>query len=292
MVGLSEQDQMIKKCCIIGLGLIGGSLGLALGKYGLARERWGNDINLMAMEEAKKRGAADKTTSSLADAVKDADLVILSAPVGQIPPLLEQIAPYLHKEALVTDVGSSKKFVVEAMQNVLPGICCLGGHPMAGSELSGMEAARPDLFQGAAYFLTPGENTSAHALQLMEKIILSIGARPLQLSPGEHDRIIAPLSHLPKLISSALVNVLGTYDEKDHHLLSLAGRGFKDTTRIAAGDPQLWLDIFASNKENLKDSLTMFLEEVKTMLKCLEQEDKDGLLALLQKAAFLRRRIP
>lgn len=291
MAGLSKGNQIIKKCCIIGLGLIGGSLGLALGKYGLAEERWGNDINPRAMEEAKERGVTDKTTSSLADAVKDAELVILSAPVGQIPLLLEKIAPYLHKKALVTDVGSSKKVVVDAMQNILPGNCCLGGHPMAGSELSGLEAARPDLFQGAVYYLTPGENTSVDAVQLMEKIILSIGARPLQISSGEHDRIIAPLSHLPKLISSALVNVLGAYAENDLHLLSLAGKGFKDTTRIAAGDPQLWLDIIVSNKENLHDSLAMFLEEVKTMLKYLEQEDKEGLFALLQKAAFLRRLI-
>lgn len=291
MAGLSEQEQVINKCCIIGLGLIGGSLGLALGKAGLARERWGSDTNPHAMEEAKRRGAAEKTTPLLADAVKDAELVILSAPVGQIPLLLEKIAPYLHKKALVTDVGSSKKIVVEAMQTVLPGTCCLGGHPMAGSELSGMEAAKSDLFQGSTYFLTPGENTSAHAVKLMEKIILSIGARPLQISPEEHDKIIAPLSHLPKLISSALVNTLDTYDEKDHHLLSLAGRGFKDTTRIAAGDPQLWLDIFAGNKENLKASLTMFLEEINKMMSCLDQEDNDGLFELLQKAAFLRRRI-
>ena len=222
MAGLSKGNQIIKKCCIIGLGLIGGSLGLALGKYGLAEERWGNDINPRAMEEAKERGVTDKTTSSLADAVKDAELVILSAPVGQIPLLLEKIAPYLHKKALVTDVGSSKKVVVDAMQNILPGNCCLGGHPMAGSELSGLEAARPDLFQGAVYYLTPGENTSVDAVQLMEKIILSIGARPLQISSGAIEYGSSQSS--AEVISSALVNVLSAYAENDLHLLSLAGK--------------------------------------------------------------------
>jgi len=281
---------IITKCCIIGLGLIGGSLGLAFGKYGIALERWGYDANLKAMEEAIKRGAVDQT-GPLPDALKGAELVILSTPVGKIPPLLEAIAPYLQKNALVTDVGSSKRVIVEAMQNVLPEVYCLGGHPMAGSELSGIEAANPDLFQEAVYFLTPVRNTPANILGLMEKIILSIGARPRQINSEEHDQIMAPLSHLPKLISSALVNVLGRYGAEDQTLFSCAGRGFKDTTRIAAGDPQLWLDIFESNKDKLMDSLTLFLEEITLMMGYLDKGDKDGLNESLQKAAFLRRHL-
>ena len=284
MVGLSKPEHIVKKCCIIGLGLIGGSLGLALGKYGAALERWGNDTDPQAMEEAKKRKAVDKT-GSLAETLYGAELVILSTPVGKIPPLLKEIAPYLHKDTLITDVGSSKKVIVEAMQALLPDRCCLGGHPMAGSELSGIEAADPDLFKEATYFLTPVSDTPADKLEIMEKIILSIGARPHLIDFEEHDRIMAPLSHLPKLISSALVNVLGNYGET---LFPFAGRGFKDTTRIAAGDPQLWLDIFESNRENLRASLTLFLKEVESMIGYLDQGDKNGLYESLQKAASLR----
>lgn len=282
-----KQKDTIKKCCIIGLGLIGGSLGLALGKYGIASERWGNDANPRAMEKAKKKGAVDKT-AALPDALEGSDLVLLSAPVGKIPALLEEIAPHLAENTLVTDVGSSKKVIVEAMQKTLPGIC-LGGHPMAGSELSGIEAADPDLFQNAVYFLTPAENTPAQKIEMMENIVFSIGARPRRINDVEHDRIMAPLSHLPQLVSYALVNVLGKYSEQDPAVFPLAGNGFKDMTRIAAGDPLLWLDILKSNKDNLKDALALFLQEIQTMLRYLDGEDKDGLYESLHKAASLRR---
>ncbi len=162
--------------------------------------------------------------------------MILATPVGKIPPLLREIAPHLSSNALVTDVGSSKRVIVEAMQN----------------------------------------------------IIYSIGARPMQISPGEHDRIMAPLSHLPKLLSVALVNVLGKYSAEDNTLLSLAGKGFKDTTRIAAGDPQLWLDIFESNKDNLRDALALLLEELQAIAVCLDGGDKTYLTNSLEKAAALR----
>jgi prephenate dehydrogenase len=234
--------------------------------------------------------AVDKT-AALPDALEGSDLVVLSAPVGKIPALLEEIAPHLDKNTLVTDVGSSKKVIVEAMQRTLPGTC-LGGHPMAGSELPGIESAGPDLFKNAVYFLTPVKNTPAQKIELMEKIILSIGARPLRINDEEHDRIMAPLSHLPQLVSSALVNVLGRYGEQYHSVFSLTGNGFKDMTRIAAGDPLLWLDIFESNKDNLKDALALFFQEIQTMLKYLDQEDKSGLHESLQRAASLRRDLP
>lgn len=289
MAALSKKN-IVKKCCIIGLGLIGGSLGLAFGKYGIAFERWGNDTDPRAMEKAVKSGAVDRT-AQLPEALEGTDLVILSAPVGKIPALLEEIAPHIDNNALVTDVGSSKRVIVEAMQKVLPGLC-LGGHPMAGSELSGIEAAGPDLFKKAVYFLTPDADTPAHKVELMEKIILTIGARPMLINIEEHDRLMAPLSHLPKLISAGLVNVLGRYGEEYQAILSLAGNGFKDTTRIAAGNPQLWLDIFESNKDNLKEALSLFLQEIQTMITYLDEEDKSGLYGSLQRAASLRRHLP
>ncbi|NLX90805.1 MAG: prephenate dehydrogenase [Firmicutes bacterium] len=291
MAELSRKKNIVKKCCIIGLGLIGGSLGLAFGKYGIAFERWGNDADPRAMEKAVKSGAVDKT-APLPEALEGAELVILAAPVGKIPALLEEIAPHVvDNKTLVTDVGSSKRAIVAAMQRVLPGLC-LGGHPMAGSELSGIEAADPDLFTKAVYFLIPDADTPTHKVELMEKIILAIRARPMLINAEEHDRIMAPLSHLPKLISSGLVNVLGRYREEYRAIFSLAGTGFKETTRIAAGNPQLWLDIFESNKDNLKEALSLFLQEIQTMIVYLDEEDKSGLYGSLQKAASLRSHLP
>ncbi len=290
MAELFKQKHIVNKCCIIGLGLIGGSLGLALAKYGVASERWGYDTDPLAMENAVGKGAVDKT-ASLPEALKEADLVILSAPVGKIPFLLGEIAPHLHRNVLVTDVGSSKKIIVGAMQKRLPG-ACLGGHPMAGSELSGVEAANPDLFQGAVYFLTPVKDTPLQKVELMEKVILSIGARPKQIDCEEHDRIMAPLSHLPMLVSCGLVNVLGRYNEQCSTIFSLAGNGFKDTTRIAAGDPLLWSDIFASNKDNLREALSLFLQEMQTMSEYLDGKDQNGIYESLRKAASLRSNLP
>ncbi len=289
MVGTFKNSCIVEKCCIIGLGLIGGSLGMALGRYGIARERWGNDLEPRAMEKAMDKGAVDQT-ASLADALRGAELVILAAPVAVNLQLLEVIAPLLGKKTLVTDVGSSKREIVEAMERRLPpGSDGVGGHPMAGSELSGIDSASPHLFRETVYFLTPGRTASQDALELMEKIALLFGARPLRISAREHDRVMAPLSHLPHLIAAALVNVLGGSSGGVGSLSSLAGGGFKDTTRIAAGDPALWSDILLSNADHVGEALDLFLREVDILRGHLERRNKDGLYNSLTTAASLRR---
>ncbi len=284
-----ESGDLVKKCCIAGLGLIGCSLGLALGKHGLALERWGYDIAPQARKEAEARGAVDKT-APLAQALDGAELIILAAPVGLIPGLLAEAAPFLAEGALVTDVGSSKRAIVEAAHKVLPpGTAFIGGHPMAGSEQPGIGRAHPDLFQEAAYFLTLESLVPEDGLELMKKIIHRIGAYPVTITPAEHDRLMAPLSHLPQLIATALVNTLAGYSRADSTIPSLAGRGFKDSTRIAAGAPYLWQDILISNRDNLLDCLDLFMQEIERLRGYLKQGDKEGLSSSLVKAASLRR---
>ncbi|MEW5921430.1 MAG: prephenate dehydrogenase/arogenate dehydrogenase family protein [Bacillota bacterium] len=261
---------------------------MALGKHNVVEERWGYDVNAWALQEARARGAVDKI-AKLPLALQDAELVILSMPVKQILKLLKEISPFLQKGILVTDVGSTKKMIVEAMENVLPpGVTGIGGHPMAGSEKAGITAADPLLLQGAAYLLTPTKKTPRAALQKIEKTILAIGAHPLILSPEEHDRLTALISHLPQFVSAALVNTLRNY-ANDHKLLqTIAGRGFKDTTRIAMGNAEMWYDIFTTNKVYLMDSLKNFLEELHALVDCLEKGKGEETVELLKTAGLLR----
>lgn len=280
---------LFKKCSIIGLGLLGGSLGMALGKYNVVEERWGHDLNLLSMAEARERGAVDKT-GELSRALKDAELVILSMPVGQIIKMLGEISPSLQKGALVTDVGSTKLRIVETMENVLPpGVTGVGGHPMAGSEQAGIAAADPSLLENALYLLTPTRHTSGRELKKLQETIRAVGARPLILKPEEHDRFAALVSHLPQMVAVALVNTLRNCGQEQEQLLTFAGKGFKDTTRIAMSEPSMWYDIFTTNKNFLRDSLQIFLEELHLLHGYLEKENEKEAKETLTKAGFLRR---
>lgn len=280
---------LFKKCCIIGLGLIGGSVGMALGKYKVVEERWGHDVNARAMVEARERGAVDKT-ADLSQALEDAELVILSMPVSQIVKMLGEISSSLQKGALVTDVGSTKQKIVETMEIVLPpGVTGVGGHPMAGSEQAGVTAANPFLLENAVYLLTPTRHTSNTKLEKLQDTIRAIRAHPFIMEPEEHDRLIALVSHLPQMVAVALVNTLRNCGQEHELLFTLAGKGFRDTTRIAMGEPSMWYDIFATNKIFLRDSLKIFLEELNLLHGYLEKGDEKETIKTLTKAGFVRR---
>jgi len=280
---------LFKKCCIIGLGLMGGSLGMALGKYNVVEERWGHDINALSMAAARERGAVDKT-GDLATALNNAELVILSMPVGQIVKMLTEISSFLKKGALVTDLGSTKLRIVETMENVLPpGVTGVGGHPMAGSEQAGIASADPSLLENAIYLLTPTWHTSSRKLKKLKDMIIAIGARPLILEPEEHDRFTALVSHFPQMLAVALVNTLRNSGQDQDLLLTLASKGYKDTTRIAMGEPSMWYDIFISNKKSLRDALEIFLEELHSLHDYLENEDEKKAKEKLIQAGFARR---
>ncbi len=283
---------LFKKSCIIGLGLMGGSLGMALGRYAISAERWGYDIDSRAMSEARERGAVDRT-APLDEALEGADLVVLSLPIRETISLLKKIAPLLSEGAIVTDVGSSKREIVQVMDAVLPfGVMGLGGHPMAGSERSGITAADPLLLENAIYVLTPTENTPHRAVETLRKAILSMKAIPVVLEPDEHDRLVALVSHLPHLAAVALVNAVKNCGEKEELLLTLAGGGFRDTTRITMGEPSVWYDIFVSNKEHLRASLEKLLREIELLVDTIERGDENRAKDNLRQAARFRRSIP
>jgi prephenate dehydrogenase len=281
------------KCCILGLGLMGGSMGIALGSNNVVGERWGYDVDALAMEKAVERGAvdnaADLNAPGLRQALQDAELIILSAPVRQSLKILEEIAPLLQKGALVTDVGSTKKKIVRAMEDLLPpGVTGIGGHPMSGSEKSGIAAADAALLKNAAYLLTPARNTPPKKLEKLQTAIRAIGAIPFILDPEEHDKLAALISHLPHLVAVTLVNTLKNSGYEQNLLHAFAGNGFKDTTRIAMGEPSVWYDIFSTNKSNLNDALNSFLKELNKLCGNLDKGNEQEVIKILAEGKLWR----
>ena len=229
-------------------------------------------------------GALDEAYESASVAVREADLLVLCTPVGTLPALLGEIARDLREGAIVTDVGSTKRSVVESAQHSLPGQArFVGSHPMAGSEKRGVEFARADLFEGAVCITTPTDHTDPSALEAVEAFWQTLGMRITRLSPAEHDRMLADVSHLPHAVAAALVAIQETSG------LKLSGKGFADLTRIAAGDPGLWRDILLDNRDNVRQSLDRLIQELQRLYRNLEERSAPEVQGWLESAAQTRR---
>ncbi|MEI6351831.1 MAG: prephenate dehydrogenase/arogenate dehydrogenase family protein [Verrucomicrobiota bacterium] len=241
----------MKKLAILGPGLLGGSLALAVRKL-LPECRiavWGRRPT--AVEEVRDAGIADIASTELAPVVEGADLVVFCVPIGAMPTLARQIVPLIVPEALITDVGSVKGPVVEAMVPIFEKAGrgkFVGSHPMAGSEQAGLTAARADLFHGAACILTPHHGLCPDALNAVAEFWKLLGCITRTLSPEEHDRTVALVSHLPHLLASALVDFVCAESPDS---VNFCGNGFRDTTRVASGPPEMWSEIFAFNRAAL-----------------------------------------
>jgi len=249
----------IRQITIIGTGLIGGSLGLALRKKKFAGRIIGCDREA-ALEKARERGAIHEGTIDPADASRGSDVVVLATPVLAIIDLIERLGPVLPSKTLMTDVGSTKLAVVERAQKVFGNKAkksFLGGHPMAGKEMSGVDYADPDLFQKAAWFFTPfeGQNVNEGVFAEFVGWIDQIGARVAMMPAGEHDRLCAWISHVPQMLSTALAAALVEEFGEDAPLLPAGGRALQEMTRISASPYSMWRDVAISNKKNLQDAL-------------------------------------
>jgi prephenate dehydrogenase len=243
----------LESVTVLGTGLIGGSIGLAMKEAGSAGRLTAYDPDASALQAALQLGAADRLAASPAEAVAEADLVVLALPVDRIPKTCWEIAHAVPASAVVTDVGSAKKEVVGEGEGAF-GERFIGGHPMAGSERQGIEAADPSLFQDAWWILTPTERTASAAYEKVSGLARLVGAKPVALSPETHDSLVARLSHVPQIVASALVELAAGAGEKDA-LLELAGTGFRDVTRIAASNPELWIAILKANRPAVLDAL-------------------------------------
>lgn len=271
-----------KKIAIIGVGLIGGSFALSLRKAGFNGKITGIGRKKENLIRAKDSGIIDEYFTVPAEGVKDADLILLSTPVGQFPLIVGNIRGHIKKGAIVTDVGSVKAEVIKKLEPLMPeGVSFVGGHPIAGKECSGADAASSELFNKTRCIITPSPNTNREALERILALWNAFGSKTVLMSPDEHDSIFAAVSHLPHVIAYVLIN---TIMDLDKDILFHGGRSLRDMTRIALSPPELWRDICSSNKENILKSLDHFLSSTLDIKKLIEKSDWDNLWQEFQKA--------
>ncbi len=276
----------LRKLSILGPGLLGGSIGLAARQRKVARRvsMWARRPD--AADQAYQLGAADEATHDLAKVIADADLVVLATPIGAMRGLVEQILPNLPAGCVVTNVGSVKYPIVTALSDALAGKArFVGSHPMAGSEQSGIDAARRDLFDNAVCIVTPREDTDKSALQLVYDFWKAIGCTVKTLPPLEHDEIVARISHLPHLVAAAVVNVVCS---DGSHPLNFVGPGFKDFTRIASGPFEMWTEICLENRQEIGRALDVLIEELAKVRAAVENSDAVELRTMLKRAKHFR----
>ena len=263
-----------RKITIVGVGLLGGSIGLAARQRRLASEVAGFVRRAASLKDCEKAGAVDFATTDLLAAVSNADLVILCTPLAQMRSLAQQILPALKRGAIVTDVGSVKAEVVRELESIIAkaGAHFIGSHPMAGGEKMGVLAARADLFECAVNILTPTKKSSPAAVRKLERFWKSLGARTLQMDAAQHDLLVSRTSHLPHVTAAALANlVLNPANPKSQ--AALCATGFRDTTRIASGSPEMWRDIALANRKNVSQSVDVFVGELKKFQAALKKGD-------------------
>lgn len=283
----------LERISLIGLGLIGGSLGMALCRQVGNLRVVGYDADEAACRGALARQAVHEIASSPAGAVNGADLVVLAVPVGQMETVVREAAPAMLPGTILTDVASTKGCLARTLPPLLPaGVHYVGGHPMAGSEQSGIAAADPFLFQNAVYLLTPAAETPPAVLAVLEDFIRTVGGLPYRLSPEEHDLMVAVVSHLPHFLAAALVNVALDFNARHPGTLALAAGGFRDTTRVAMGSPVLWREIFATNRPSLLTALQVFRQEIDAFATALADGEMEAVEEKLQRAAAGRTQLP
>jgi prephenate dehydrogenase len=252
---------------IVGLGLMGGSWGLALRQRGFPARRVGCD-RPEVLDRALATGAVDEGTSNLPAAVRNADLIILATPVGAILDLLPQLKEAVLPCALVTDVGSTKRLICQRAREILgEEPVFLGGHPLAGKECSGLENADAALLERARYVLTPlsPDHLADERVKAFSSLLEALGARPFVMDASTHDRAVAFLSHLPQLVSSGVASMIAEQGVEDFLPLELAATGFRDVTRLAESPYSLWRDICLTNIENIQSALEALIDKLETM---------------------------
>jgi len=276
--------QQINQVTIIGVGLIGGSLGLALKEKKIAKRVTGVGRREESLKIAQKMHEVDEATTDLVSGVKEADLVVIATPLDLTVETFKKIFPHLKKGCVVTDVGSVKGPILKRIDRPF----FIGGHPLAGSEKRGPQAARVDLFRESTVVLTPVEKTDEKALALVKGMWQDLEAKVLFLDCKVHDRLVAFTSHLPHILATSLTNLIAELAEKEERVLSLMGEGFRDTTRIAASPPSMWKEICLANREDISKAIKKFKEILSETEEILFKEEGDNLLHKFEKAKETR----
>lgn len=274
------------KVAILGVGLIGASFALALKKTGLCNKVAGYGRTEENLKRAEEKGMIDAFARDPEKVCEGADLIVFATPVGVFKDVAQKIRDSFKKNAIVTDVGSVKGKLVYDMEELMPeGVFFVGGHPIAGSERSGIDTASAEIFRGARCILTPTAHTDKNAFDKVAALWEAFGALITIITPDTHDRIYAAVSHLPHLVAYELVNTVADIDSS---FLAFSGQGFKDSTRIASSHPELWRDICSLNRENLLEYVGMFRRNLDRLSQYLRDYDFESLEKDFKKARTLR----
>ncbi len=279
----------MKKLVIFGVGLIGGSVALALKKQANAPLCVGIGRNRANLDQALALGIIDTIETDIASALKDADMVLIAAPVAQTKNILQSIQPHLEPNTIITDAGSTKADVLAMAKTVLAQQAnqFVGAHPIAGAEKSGASAAKADLFVDKNVVITPSSNTNHEAVNQVRHLWQACGANVIEMSAEKHDGIFATVSHLPHLLAFVLVEEIASRDNADE-LFNFAASGFRDFTRIAGSSPEMWRDISFANKPALLNEISTYEQALSKLKQTLAGEDADALQALFERASEAR----
>lgn len=285
-----SQRPLFNRIAVIGVGLIGGSLARAC-RDGIARRVIGLDVEQTHLQHALSLGLVDQA-DDLPTGVEGADLVVVAVPVGAIMGVVRAIAPHLGAECTVTDVGSVKGDLVAEVEAEIPaGRMYIGGHPIAGTERSGPEAARAGLFRDSLCVLTPTSRTAVDALGKVTRLWEEVGSRVVLMDPFLHDRIFALVSHLPHLVAYALMSTLPSLAEEGDEILRFSAGGLRDFTRIAASDPTMWRDILIRNRKEVLESIAGFQKVLHRFEEMIRTQDAVRLMEEFQRAKEMREQL-
>ncbi len=275
----------LDKIAILGTGLMGGSLGRTLLKNKISKQVVGWGRNIKKLKKALSKKVVTDITLDLKTAVKDADVVLISLPVSIIPEYFKKIYPYLKRKCIVTDMGSVKGKIIKEIKKYDKAAYFIGSHPMVGSEKTGIDNIKDDLYKKGVCIITPDKTTDKTKLEFLKLFWKKVGMQTVLLNPDEHDKYISGISHLPHLLAYLLTL---TQEQNIIKRKEIIGRGFLDTTRIAASSEEIWTDIFFDNKNNLLSDIKKYKEKLNEFELLLRKNEKEKIKKLLRKAKFLR----
>ncbi|MEW6614278.1 MAG: prephenate dehydrogenase/arogenate dehydrogenase family protein [Thermodesulfobacteriota bacterium] len=285
---------LFEKVAIVGLGLIGGSLANAARGENLFKKVVGIGRNEKNLEKGIDLGVIDSYTTNTAEGVSDADLVVVATPPGAIVEIIKKVVLYIPDGCIITDVGSIKEEIVKGVERLITDndkIYFVGGHPIAGTENSGIEAIDPYLFIGHKCVLTPTPKTNRVAFEKIKTMWEKVGCKVISMDMTKHDNIFAIVSHLPHVVAFSLINAIINIKYLKEDILSYSAGGLKDFTRIAASHPIMWKDIFLMNKENVLNGITHFQSSLEEIKKAIAEGDSEKLVSEFQRSREVRRSI-
>jgi len=279
----------IHKICIFGVGLIGGSFACAYKKAFPEVEVIGAGRNAKKLQQAQELGVIDSFSIDLAEALDGVEVLVIGVPVGSIESVFEQVRPHLKDTVIITDVGSTKSSVVNSATKILAEKITnfVPGHPIAGTEKSGAEAAFAELFNNRRVILTPSEDTNSEAIGCVTNMWQACGAEVVEMSVEHHDEVLAATSHLPHMLAFSLVDTLSRMNDKKE-IFKYAAGGFRDFTRIASSSPEMWQDICLANADALVDVINLFQSDLTRLTKAIETGDKETILNIFSRAKTSR----